>query len=463
MSSYRFFAFLVAVLSSSLSYSILILIKNHLREDIPLSDLIYAGATVFLFIFFGLMVVFKKYGWLFLKKIYQDEIKKESMNKLKEDFHVENVFPNMESCMESVCDRLSSEKNISIFVQIGVDILSRQGKFYECLRKNISPESIRILHSSRQTPYLSSREASSRAKGKLEEWTQDLRSSEQYGKQLENLYDEGVFKSRAHHEGYYWRIFLFDEVCYVQPYVYKSDNSDRAPVFEIKKSESSIYNTFETFFNNKWREYKPNTYYVNDFLKEASPVSVTALIRYDSLYVFSVPKRYASKKEMYVQAVGGKTENNETYKSALIREAEEEINAKIKVYSSSYTTYIYEGGIQLSEKFQDDPAPYIIYKRSISDDTRDKRVTWILLFNAELMIGSLNELTPENETEAIVCLSREMLSKLADPTITLKVRDITNSEDGSKIISRKKYSPNMILKPKGMVNSINIASFPSFK
>lgn len=116
----------------------------------------------------------------------------------------------------------------------------------------------------------------------------------------------------------------------------------------------------------------------------------------------------------------------------------------------------------MAEPFHDTPAPYILYRRNISNDTKDQRVKWILLFQAELLINSIEELKPKNETNSIICLSREMLMKLSDPIESLTVRDIKNSKDGSCIIPSNAYSENATLHPKGMVSIISMSTFPHF-
>lgn len=463
-------AFLIAILCSSLAYSLLILVKKILGEQIYNSDEIYAYISITILLFIIILVLCKTYGWKIAKTVFKEELSEtisqnanSHIDQILNKNNIMKMYPNMSSSIEDICHDLESCKDISIFVQIGREILSGKGIFYKHLKNNQSPDKIRILHSSVRTPYLSSKQASRRSKGKLEEWKLDLLSVEQSGKQLSNLYNSGIFETRAHHEGYYWRIFLFESHCYVQPYILKSNNSDYSPVIKFTKERDSLYNTFRDYFENKWIEYTPNTYYINDFIKEAFPVSVTAILKYDSLYIFSVPERYVSEEKLYLQAVGGKTDGSETFKEALIREIKEEINSHIEIYSSSYTTYIHEGGIQLSEPFHDNPAPYCIYRRDISDETRDKSVRWILLYQAEAILRSIKDLRPTRETDTIVCLSQDLLHKLADPTSILTIKDVIDSKDGSCIISPTPYKPSVILEGRGMVSVISTATLPSFR
>lgn len=167
------------------------------------------------------------------------------------------------------------------------------------------------------------------------------------------------------------------------------------------------------------------------------------MLKYKSLYIFTVPDRYVTKNKLSLQAAGGKADKSETFKEALNREIKEEIKADIEIYSSNYTTYIHEGGILLSEPFHDNPAPYCIYRRDISSDTRDKRIKWILLFQAEALLNSIDDLQPAHETDTIVCLSQDLLLQLTHPTHRLRIKDVQDSKDGSCIISKNKYKSNI--------------------
>lgn len=459
MKNTSIFTLLIAILSSAVAYSLLVLIRIYFDEKLSSSDEIYAYISIFIFLFLGFYSSIKYYGWQLIKHIYKAELQNEvnsyATKDLEAKYNVIKIYPNMESCKDDICEKLSSEKNISIFVQIGTGVLTGKGSLYNCLKKNLSPDSIRILHASVKTKFLSMKEASSRGKAKYAEWTANLKNADFLGRTLSKLYNDGVFETRAHHEGYYWRIFLFDNECFVQPYAYKKNNSQNAPVFRLRNTEGSIYNTFRDYFENKWIEYKPNTYHVNDFIKESFPVSVTAILKFNSLYIFSIPKRYVTNNNLYIQAVGGKVEKDETYKTALIRETQEEINANIRVYSSRFTTYMNSGGIYCSEKFLDDPAPNIIYRRDIDENNRDKRVKWILLYQADLNINSLNEISPQNEIDSVICLSSEMLLNVVNPTTKLTIQDVKKSTDGSCLLGNiEKYNSDMVIHPKGVTSII---------
>ncbi|MEN9434110.1 MAG: hypothetical protein RLZZ422_1699 [Pseudomonadota bacterium] len=465
MSKSALIAFLSGVLASALSYAILIATKYPLSESVAKSDQVFAMFSFAICIALTIFFLVRKYGFYLVKSFFYkqiDDIVKKRINEFcdkERSYGVVKVFANMPACISEISKELATANNIAIFVQIGRDILSGKGLFYEDMKANPNAKSIRILHSSIRTPYLSKKKLADRDLTKLAEWQRDLISSEQSGKQLASLYNEGVFESRSHHEGYYFRVFMFDDFCYVQPYIYSSDNAEKAPVFKIKNlGLGSLYDTFKGYFDNKWLEYEPNTYYINDFIKESSPISVAAFIRYDGLFVFSVPERYISKDNIYIQAVGGKVEPNEAYTSALEREVKEEINACIKIQHSRFTTYINEGAIQFSATFHDQPAPYVIYYR---DTVEGSRVKWVLLYNVELLTNSIQDLIAKNENKAIVCLSQTLLSRLVDPTEKITIRDIKNARDGSCIMSSMNFSLDTIVKPRGMVSIINMASSPA--
>ena len=461
-----FKAFLFALLTGTASHSLLVFIKLANGEVIEKSDLLFALISISIMILILLYMLIRHFGWSLIKKIYKVEINHENkisiekeLEKFKNNNNILKVYPNMNASMKDICLKLSTEKNISIFVQIGTEILSGKGLFYECLKENIAPNKIRILHSSVRTIYLSGKEAQLRSRGKLDEWKLNLQSAELLAIQLAKYFNtdsQSIFEDRVHHEGYYWRFFLFDDECFIQPYIYKSKNASQAPVFRLKNTKDSMYKTFQEYFENKWVEYEANKYYLHDFIKEAFPLSVTAILRFKSLYIFSIPKRYVKKNAIFVQAVGGKVDKEETFKSALIREVKEEINTNITVLSSKQT-YHYNGGVKQSkEYFHDDPAPYSIYRRDTSTGNRNQNVKWILLYEAIMNIDSLGELEPRNETALILCLSRVMLERLVNGKVVLNVHDIQTSKDGSCFLGdTEDIKPSVTLYPKGMTAIIN--------
>ena len=414
--------------------------------------LVFFVVSALLILVFFLLIT---YGWKVDERIYSDEIEKIGfvehargrdtfMSELSEYTGVVAVFENMDGCLEDIRGQISSSKNVSICVQIGRDLLSGKGLFYEQLKSNRHAESVRILHSGKGSPYLSEKKAKKRSPDKLVEWHDDLTYVQRVGENLSRNFND-VVEIRTHKEGYYWRLFLFDDVGYVQPYIYNSKNSVKAPVFKVENSENSIYATFHAFFDNKWKENDPKINSLSDLISKNENVSVTALAKHQDRFVFVAPIRYVYEDQIHIQAPGGKIDEGESFSKGLSREIFEEIGCKTRIHSSSHTVYAHEGTYINTWKLNDRPAPSCVSKRDLQKPKRDKNVEWVLLFHAELHITTLAELVPKNEMFAVVCLTSSLLSKLVFSNTDLKVSDVLNAKDGSEIISNQEVDGDLKL------------------
>src|SRR4029078_604174 len=114
---------------------------------------------------------------------------------------------------------------------------------------------------------------------------------------IENLIErkEATLKSRQHKEGYMWRLFIFEEVAYVQPYLYSKNNSDHAPVLKLsrytlsseKKQEenlSSLYKVFLNYFDFKWDECRPDTTSLTKLIPPGDATTVALAAKYHQFY-----------------------------------------------------------------------------------------------------------------------------------------------------------------------------------
>lgn len=466
-------AFSIAVLSSAASGAFMIALKFFLSEEVSTSETLYLFLTLAVLTFVVFFSFIRVFGWRLVRTAYEDEISnvtdvafengKNCQEKvINEITGISEIYPNIDACLGEICDYIESSAKVSIFVQIGRELLSGKGVFYEHLKQNSNAQEIRILHSSKNNPYLSEKRAVERGSGKIGEWHRELTSVEEVGKVLAGSFESDVMETRVHHEGYVWRIFLFDSVCFVQPYIYDSDNAGRSPVFRLEKREHSLFATFAQLFEHKWIENTPDVRFVNDLLHDAFPVAVTTLARFDALYIFVVPERYASESQIEIQAPGGKLDQDENYVAALEREMLEEIGCSIRIHDSSFTTYIHEGAHLWQWNLADQPAPYCIFKRDQGDSTRDSRVEWILLYHTDLLITSIDDLKPASETYAVVCLSAEALGRVVSSPKAPTIGDIEGLSDGSRIISKRKLSNSVRIVPRGMVPVISTIHHPSY-
>lgn len=183
---------------------------------------------------------------------------------LEEQTGIVRIFPNFHSCKNDILTDMRASKEVRIFLQLGRTVLHTSSPFSDCLSEIIrNPDvTVRILHASKQSPYFSKKRAQKRNSDHLS-WETDLDYvvrrvggfNEQPGSRVDG---------RQHNEGAFWRLFIFDEVAYVQPYLYARVNEDYAPVFKLirrmpstkqSSEKKSLYEAFLSYFDNKWDEY----------------------------------------------------------------------------------------------------------------------------------------------------------------------------------------------------------------
>jgi 8-oxo-dGTP pyrophosphatase MutT (NUDIX family) len=468
-------SFFIAVLSSGVSYSLLVLLRYTSGEEIVFSDQAFVLiATVSTVVVFSLFY-FRRFGWGLAQRIFSSEIESllgrqnklktdearlSAQNELNEKTGIIEIFPNIEAAIPEICSLIEKSNKVSIFVQLGRDILSGKGLFYPFLKRNVDASSIRILHCGKNNPYITEKRALNRGRGVISEWHHEISSVDEYGKQLTEHLGKEVFETRVHNEGYLWRLFIFDDIGFIQPYIYSSNNAHKAPVFKMSNSEGSVLATFEDFFEFKWEENRPNVQCLQDILKPEEKIAVTALIRFSSLFVFVIPSRYVSTEEVLIQAPGGKVNPSEDYHTALEREVEEEIGIKIGVIGSGHTAYIHEGAHIGNWRLDDNLAPYCIYRRDTNETNRDNSIEWILLYQCDAHITDMEKITPKSELDSIICLSPEMLTKVVSNENDITVADIIHATDGSKIIGKNKLNPKATIVPRGMVPVISTSWHP---
>ena len=243
-----------------------------------------------------------------------------------------------------------------------------------------------------------------------------------------------------------WRLFIFDEIAYVQPYLYSKNNSEHAPVLKLSKSvissekkeenPSSLYKVFSNYFDFKWDECRPDTTTLSKFIPATDATTVAVAAKYHQFYIFAIPSRYIKpgNKEIPFHGVGGKRKVDEDWVAAIGRESMEEIGVTLTINSSARTRFHTTGAELQPISLDDTPRPYCVYKRTREADPNfaHPEVRWLIGYEGTLKIKNMDELKPRAEVGALVCLTGDMLLRTLQEKVTYK--DIEKAEDGSRVI-----------------------------
>lgn len=199
----------------------------------------------------------------------RSEIEKEAYEKARIEREVQTgivkMYPKFDDfCKADILMDMRAAEEIRIFLQLGRTVIHTKSPFWICLNDIMrKPEvSIKILHASKQSHYFSKNRVLKRGTdldyviGIIEEFK-------------EQLVPKGAkFAARQHSECPFWRIFIFDNTAYVQPYLYYRLNEDRAPVFKLTRrllslaqnSETKLlYEAFLSYFDKIWEECVPTS------------------------------------------------------------------------------------------------------------------------------------------------------------------------------------------------------------
>jgi hypothetical protein len=375
------------------------------------------------------------------------------------------TFKNMSFCENDILEQIRSSNEIKIFFYLGKTILAgAQKSIYDSLEKYVkSTSKIRILHSGEKNKYLTRRislERDSNHQG----WISDIRYAKEKIESLKNR-SKGAVYSRTHQEAYYWTIFLFDEVAYVQPYIYLKSNTEKSPVLKIARdsNEGSLYNLYDTYFERKWDESTPSECSIEEIIgetdeqKEEGKISVSAKIIFNDLHLFVTPKRYIDEKNgvVYFHSPGGKVGGKEDFIDAIKREIQEEIDCAAEIVGKPRTFVLSDhsdiGEISLKQK---NPPLYLYRspKNNSQINNPSPSKLWTLGYEAILQDGSRPK--PQKEIFAILMLSKAALKSSIERR--LRVRDILIANDGSKLITSIGVSlkPHWTIEPRGLARII---------
>lgn len=353
-----------------------------------------------------------------------------------------SVFQNWGYCQDEILHELTTSTSIKVFAQIGQSILSRSALIFNALEHPNPSSQIRILHAGIKNPYVGERAALMRG-ADYREWREDIEYIQRVGARLKARLGRQI-EIREHDEGYLWRLFIFDDFAYMQPYVYDSDNAQQAPVFKftrlnepdgVQANPGSLYNTFSRYFDLRWEECASKPTSLEGMVREGERAVVVALAQDSGQRLFVIHQKLLDRQESTLEFnyIGGKRNPNESWADALQREAREEIGSELVVKSSSYTRDLTSEAEFEPLHLNDEPKPYFIYRRTRTRSTEEKDDTlWLIGYEARVPAGAL--IAPSHEIAAIVTLSPELLRRTAREAITYD--QIMNAGDGSSITVR---------------------------
>jgi 8-oxo-dGTP pyrophosphatase MutT (NUDIX family) len=347
------------------------------------------------------------------------------------------LFDNFRECEAEILEGVKKSKTVRVFLQIGKTVLGGSTNFYDYLAGVIQQAAeagepvgkVRILHASLESPYLSERIAHERSSD-YREWVVDL---DHAALKIENLLERSkdTLKSREHKEGYIWRLFIYDDFAYVQPYLYPRNNSEKSPVLKLSRflttsageeNPSSLYKVFLNYFDFKWDENRPDITSLSELIPSTDATAVAVVARYHQFYVFAIPSRYIKpdSKEVAFHGIGGKRRPGEDWVAAVEREASEEVGVEVSIRSAPRTRFHTTGAELRPIQLEDSPRPYCVYKRTREADPNfaHPEVLWLVGYEGELRIKSLDELRPKAEVGALLCLTGDMLLRTLQEKLT---------------------------------------------
>jgi hypothetical protein len=358
----------------------------------------------------------------------------------RDDIGLTRIYPSFDACQPEILDEVTTSRNVKIFVQMGKSVLSGAAVLYEALERSQPETQIKILHAGMRSPYLSERIALNRGSD-YREWGQDIQYTTIVGDRLTAKLGSRL-ELRQHREGYFWRLFIFDDHAYLQPYLYPRDNARRAPVLRFSRlranaggaqNPDSLYHMLTTFFDFKWEECAPAPKSLEDMIAPTETAAVVALVKRERSFVFVVPKRFLDQHdgELPFHSIGGKRQKGEDWIQTLQRECMEEIGSRLEVRSSAFTREITTSAEFEPINLSNEPRPYCVYKRTRDMDPEvvEPEVLWIVGYEADLDPAAAIE--PRSEIAAVVHLTNDMLRRTARGRVTYA--QIRRSKDGSGV------------------------------
>jgi hypothetical protein len=363
-----------------------------------------------------------------------------------------DVFADWRECQDELVRELSDSRSVKVFTVMGKSVLSGAAVIFSALEHSRPDANIKILHAGVNNPYLSERSAL-RIGADYREWREDLEYVRCVGDRLRVRLGSRI-EIRQHREGYLWRLFILDDLAYMQPYTYRSDNAQRAPVFKVSRlrdlagsdvNDMSLYHILSAYFDIKWEECAPMPTVLQDMIDAENLASVVAVAGQAERRIFVIPCRLLERndRELEFRYIGGKRKRGEGWTEALKRESLEEVGAELTIQSSTYTRDLTSDAEFEPLNLSDNPRPYFVYKRTrgVAPETADPGILWIVGYVA--IIAAEASVRPSHEIAAVVKLTPQLLRETAREAVTYE--RIARASDGSGIIVQR--HPSWLLCP----------------
>lgn len=376
------------------------------------------------------------------------KVRQEIADQIELDTGLVKIFPSLDDAIDEIRHEIAHSSRQYVFAQLGRELFHSSSKLNQLIFESVRPSEtdLRILHASKASPYL--RPSAARARGSsYGDWQIELNYMI---KATPKVIDSGG-KVRQHGEPFLWRLFIFDDLCFVQPYVADKNNGKIARILSFSRTqrkdgntanEMSLYKIFEKYFLAIWAENEPRKIVVSELNNSAGRLVVAGFLRVGALTAWGIPHRYflQDHEEVRFNGIGGKTHPGEDVLSALGREFREELAVEVQVRSSDSVTLAHEGRVIGPATCDDAIKPMLVnrFERYESEYTDYHLVAY------HCSIDEIDKVVPHNDLGAVLFLTDSLLQRAAEGNLTL--RDLQRANDGSKIIPNIDLAPHALKK-----------------
>jgi hypothetical protein len=206
----------------------------------------------------GVILVVSGAAYFLVSKVIAPMPTRAGLRFMREHAGIEKVFPSLVECKDEMQRDFAAAKETRMLLQIGRREIGASGfsYFYDLAKDKKTPSaSLRVLHASDASPFLSRARAEARGSD-FDRWQEDVR---RLRGEIDALIARASIRieKREHGEPYLWRIFIFDGVAYVSGYLRSRDADTSAPVYKFREGENSLFAVFKKYFDYLWIKYEP--------------------------------------------------------------------------------------------------------------------------------------------------------------------------------------------------------------